>query len=407
MITQCKNCAGQLVFDPGKQMLVCSHCASEFKPEDFTLESKKPLIEAEATPINEITGDDSKDLMDCYVYICKSCGGEIVINGSEASTKCIYCGNSAVIFSRISKQKRPRYIIPFMITKDEAVSRIRQRFDKGLFIPREVKNFKADNVRGIYVPYWLVNCDHKEAAMITGTVGSGKSSRTVYYGRAGKMKINDLPLDASKLLSDDSSSRLEPYDLTEMKPFDEDYLLGFYSNVSDITYDDLSKAAANRAKYYFDQAAVKNVSNDGVRTPSVNRSYQCTAIDYSALRLAMFPAWFVTYEYKGTHNTIIVNGQTGKIVCGVPWNSTLYYSLLVGLGTVLTTAMIFFFARISPYIFTPEELQEFPDIRFLIFVLAISAGLFSAGAAKVRKVVQSLELTQAGSIFNFVRKRQE
>ena len=35
MITQCRNCAGPLVFDPEKQMLVCDHCGSEFKPEEY------------------------------------------------------------------------------------------------------------------------------------------------------------------------------------------------------------------------------------------------------------------------------------------------------------------------------------------------------------------------------------
>ena len=34
MITRCRNCANQLVFDPGTQKLVCDRCGSSFKPED-------------------------------------------------------------------------------------------------------------------------------------------------------------------------------------------------------------------------------------------------------------------------------------------------------------------------------------------------------------------------------------
>ena len=236
MITQCKNCAGQLVFDPKKQMLVCDHCGSEFKPEEFDASEKEPFWDKKAEAMSDIYGSDSAEFMDCYVYTCGSCGGEIIINGSEASTKCIYCGNSAVVFNRISRQKRPNYIIPFKLTKEEAVEAVRNRFKKGMFIPKAIKDFKAENVRGIYIPYWIVDCDHKAAVVISGRVSSGKSSRTVYYGRAGRMRFNDLPIDASKMLSDESSSRLEPFNMNSVKPFDEDYLLGFYSNISDITY---------------------------------------------------------------------------------------------------------------------------------------------------------------------------
>ena len=113
MITQCRNCAGHLVFDPAKQRLVCDHCGSEFRPEEFDVSEKIPLWDKKAESMNEVYGTDSEEFMDCYVYTCGSCGGEIIINGSEASTKCIYCGNSAVVFNRISRQKRPKYIIPF------------------------------------------------------------------------------------------------------------------------------------------------------------------------------------------------------------------------------------------------------------------------------------------------------
>ena len=64
MVTQCKNCAGQLVFDPKKQMLVCDHCGSEFKPEDFDDSEKSGLWDKKAESMNEVYGTDSEDLMD-------------------------------------------------------------------------------------------------------------------------------------------------------------------------------------------------------------------------------------------------------------------------------------------------------------------------------------------------------
>ena len=141
--------------------------------------------------------------MDCYVYSCSSCGGEIIINGKEASTQCIYCGNPSVIFSRIARRKKPTYILPFKTTREYALDNIRSELKKGLFVPKQLKNFKADDVRGIYIPYWLVNVDHYGAVIVKSPVlgepyvspygwSPNEGYRQVSDGlheRAGRMKI--------------------------------------------------------------------------------------------------------------------------------------------------------------------------------------------------------------------------
>ena len=408
MITQCRNCAGQLVFDPEKQKLICGHCGSEFAPEEFTQSEKEYLADKQAESMNSVYGTDSEDMMDCYVYLCHSCGGEIIINGTEASTRCIYCGNSNVVFSRIAKHKRPQFIIPFKLTKDDAVAEVRKRFKKGMFIPKDIKNFEVDNVRGIYIPYWIVDCDHKASVVIQGQVSSGKHSRTVFYGRAGRMSLKRLPLDASKILSDESSSRLEPYNLNAMKPFDEDYLLGFYSNISDITYRDLRSAANARASEYFNEYAIADVK--GASGKKVCKESHVTAIDYSNLNYAMFPAWFITYFYKGQHNTILVNGQSGKIVCGVTWNKVLFFTLLAVAGIALTAVTFILMRPVLEAMFTgSSRSSSSSDSRgkILAAIVCGAIAMFSIGIAKIRKVIKSINLTQDNAIFNFVKKRQE
>ena len=407
MITQCRNCSAPLVFDPEKQKLVCGHCGSEFAPEEFKLSEKEPYLDQKAESMNEIYGTDSKEFMDCYVYICNSCGGEVIVNGTEASTKCIYCGNSAVVFSRIAKHKRPRTIIPFRLTQEDAEKAVREKFKKGLFVPKEIKNFKAENIRGIYIPYWLVDCEHKAAVVIQQTIKSGKSSRRYYHGRAGRMMFKDLPIDASKMLSDESSSRLEPFNLGAKKAFDEDYLLGFYSNVSDIDYGDLRDAAGRRARDYFNTHVLTSVKGGG--TKKIYREQYCTKIDYNSLEYAMLPAWFITYDYKGKHNTILVNGQTGKVVCGVPWNQILFYSLLVVTGIALTAVSFIILKPILASLFSSSSRSSSSDSdgKFIGALIVGAVAMFSSGIVKIRKVIKSINLTQAQSIFNFVKKRQE
>ena len=400
MLTQCKNCSGNLVFDPAKQMLVCDHCGSEFAPEEFDVSGKIPLWDKEAVSMNEVYGTDSEEFMDCYVYSCQSCGGEVMINGSEASTKCIFCGNSTVIFSRMSREKRPKYIIPFKLTKEEAVEAVREKVRNGKFVPRKIKRFKAEDVRGIYIPYWIVDCEHKGAVVIHGSVRDNKHVQ--YYTRAGKMAVRDLPLDASKMLSDESSSRLEPFNLKSLRPFDEDYLLGFYSNISDITYGDLRSAANKRADEYFNERALDSIHGDCYGN-SITEQRHTTAVDYGNMRYAMFPVWFVTYDHKGEHNTILVNGQTGKVVCGVPWNRTLFLALLILTGAALSIAAYFLLLPITGSLTNGAAKGTG---KALAAIICGAIGAFSGGIAKIQSVIKSINLSQSQLTFNFMKKRQ-
>ena len=224
------------------------------------------------------------------------------------------------------------------------------------------------------------------------------------------MKMKGLPLDASVLLSDESSARLEPYDMHELKEFDEDYLMGFYSNVSDVTFKDLRKAVNTRAISYFNEYAINDVK--GASSKKVQSSNYDTAIDYDTLNYAMFPAWFVTYDYKGKHNTILVNGESGKIVCGVPWNKVLFYSLLIVFGILLTVACFFLFKATLPLLLSSSSGHRSSSSsnnsgKAIMGIIAGVIALFSIGIARIKKVIKSINLTQEQSMFNFVKKRQE
>ena len=404
MATLCKNCSHALVFDPAKQRMYCSSCGSSFLPEEVEAESKEYRQDLRAESMESIYNTKDKDLMDCYVYSCSECGGEIIINGTEASTTCVYCGNSNVVFSRIAKQKCPEFVLPFSITKEKAIELVHKKINKGIFIPKEIKNFSIDCIRGIYLPYWIINASYTNAAVIEGQVRSGKSTVTRYFGRAGKLKLTRFPIDASLALSDESSSRLEPFELSHLKPFDEDYLAGFYSNVSDVTYIDLKRATLKRAEEFFAKEAMDDVRASRKKIVS---SIPSVKIENNMV-YAMLPAWFITFKYKGKPNTILVNGDTGKVVCALPWNKGLFYSLLFSVGAVLTTAAFFVFKYTLPVFFMGRSSSSGSDSRgkIIAFLIAGIIALFSVGIRKMIKVVKSIKLTQDKSMFNFTKKRQ-
>ena len=404
MATLCKNCSHALVFDPETQKLECSYCGSSFSAEEVESESKKYRQDLQAESMDTIYGETDGKYMDCYVYTCAECGGEIIINGSESSTNCIYCGNPNVVFSRIARQKCPDYILPFSISKDKAVSMVRERLKKGIFVPRKIKKIKIDCVRGIYLPYWLVNAEFSGAVVLSGQVNEGKHTRTYYFGRAGDMNIKNLPIDASKMVSDESTARLEPFSMSLLKPFDEDYLAGFYSNVTDITYSDLRSSALTRAKEYFEDEAIHDCV---VENPKIIRSNPSIKLS-NDLIYAMLPAWFISFKYKKKHHTILINGDTGKVVCGIPWNKILFYSLLIGLGILITAAAFFVFRYTLPFFLAAGGSSRSSSNRgkLIAFLIAGIIALFTTGIRKVVKVIKNIKLTQDRDTFNFMKKRQ-
>ena len=401
MAATCKNCGRPVKFDPVTQKVICDFCGSKFIPEDIEEYGKDVLEKIKPEHI------DDDEYMDSYVYCCSSCGGQIIINGTEASTGCIFCGAPSVVFSRIIKQKRPEVIIPFKITKEEALNNVKTEFQKGVFVPRKIKRFKADNVRGIYIPYWVFNADHYGSVAVVGSVSDGsKNSRPVYYARSGLMELHDLPVDASSVLSNESSERLEPFKMSDMVPFDESYLLGFYSDICDADYNEASEIVRKRSQDMFEDYVKRGV--DSEVTPRILSSYHETEILEDGVWYAMFPAWFISYRYKGKYNTVLVNGQTGKVVCGVPYNGKLVIALYVVLS-VLLTVLAFYFTNyvLNELAVMIEEDPDYRDWLYLIFCF-VFAGVcpFMIGYRRLKGLFKSLTLTQKPSLFTFMNRRQ-
>ena len=404
MATLCRNCATPLVFDPKSQKVICCSCNSAFDPAEIKVTVEGTDLRKVGKVLGEYIDDDvTEHYLNCSVYCCNSCGGEIIVNGTEGSGKCIYCGSSSVVFSRTSREKAPKLIIPFSITREEALQKIKKAFKGHFFIPKEIRNFKPDQVRGIYVPYWLVNGRHIEADIVSCKLGYGDDSKSLSCGRAGSIKLTNLPVDGSRILSDQSSQTLEPFNLSEIKEFHESYLLGFYSNVSDVRYKDIQEVAEVRASVAFYEQVVESMPGHDVKLVDSSKE---TVIDKRALYYAMFPVWFVTYNYQGKHNTIMVNGQTGKVVSGTPWDEKIVTRVTFLIAFLFTLLGACVGASIFDMIHAQNETDPRVYLAVIVFPILLGVAMAALGTRRLSRVQHRLKLSQEASIYNFVSKRQ-
>ncbi len=409
MILYCANCGDALLFNPSLGKMECLSCGALFDANEASTEYTendtatnptterlcKPDVSSKETTDKLVTPNTEGETMECNIYSCTACGAELMINGVESSTFCAYCGQPTIVFNRVSSEAKPKYIIPFSITKEQAVAAIRNRFKKGLVIPNEIKHFDIERVRGIYIPFWLYDIHYHDSQYLKGTVGSGKSKRTKYFFREAECNFKRLTLDSSKQLSDESSQRLEPYDTFAVQPFDIGYLSGFYADRYDMSKKNTESLALSRAKLLFDNQVKSTVRASNVQIIKCNPKRTIKNVDY-----ALFPAWFLTFRYKDQPHTILVNGQTGKVVGAVPFHkgkvTGIYLAISAGLSFISSLFAISYLSG------DPEE----PG-KMIALMIMLSVFCFITGKAIFGKIKKNIGLTTAKDMNRFVKNRQE
>ncbi|MFQ7336987.1 MAG: hypothetical protein ACLROW_10440 [Roseburia faecis] len=154
----CPNCGGNLKFDIPSQQLSCEHCHTLFDPYDFDGKT------SDAEESKTFDGD-----YEVTIFTCPQCGGEILSTDNAAAGFCSFCGASTILYSRISHEKRPNYIIPFQKTKEQCKEAYARRMKHSIFAPKELRDPSyIDSFRGIYMPYWAFYISQKGSLSLNG-----------------------------------------------------------------------------------------------------------------------------------------------------------------------------------------------------------------------------------------------
>lgn len=332
------------------------------------------------------------------IYTCTTCAGELVVNDVEMATFCPYCGQPTIVFDRVSKERRPKYIIPFSIDQHEALKIARERFDKGIFVPKEVKNLSVDRLRGIYIPYYLIDIYYRDRQRLVGIEKNNKKSKNKYFTREAECDFEKITCDASKQLNDENSQRLEPFNIKGLKEFEPMYLSGFYADMCDDNELEIEELAKKRAEELFDKDvkdSCTGVYKDSVEIIEKNPKTRIVKKDY-----ALLPVWFLTFRHKNAPYTILINGQTGKMVGTIPFEKGKMIAFLTAIflgSTTVCTALCYLLNSINAEGF--ENCKVYLLLAGLVFVLFGIAAIIMSWGSVLRTKDRTAE--------KFVKERQE
>lgn len=343
---KCPQCGATTRFNVAAGGVACEHCgyiapvqadqvgqrADEF---EFTLET---LSQAE-----QGWGVTRQELH------CDSCGVDITLPEGELSITCPFCAsNSVYIRKEVSKNLRPRFLIPFKILPAATKKLAQEWLGKGWFHPDQLAaSAFIDRFKGIYLPFWTFDANVRAAW--SAEVGYERQER--YYDHGSKswrtrtvidwrwengeahVPVDDLLVSGSAHTSRLILERLYPFQLNELVSYHPDFLAGWQAQSFEVTLPE----AWEQGKQLIREMAVAACRGQ-IRSHHV-RNFSMTA-DFAdeTWRYILLPVYLAVYRFEGKTFQVMVNGQTGRVAGQKPvawWKIWLAIAALLAPGLLL------------------------------------------------------------------------
>lgn len=257
---------------------------------------------------------------DTMEYRCPKC--DAILNYSDNKYKCEYC-RSEFDIKFFNNATNADYIIPFKITKDDAIKTYKKHIKSVFLTPSQLKKMKNINkIEGIYIPCYIYNLDSTGAVEFEGNkISTWKSSGTNYKKTDVykvicdcNMSLKNMCVLATTQLEDNVFKSIEPYDYDKLVSFDPSYLQNYKVYKSDKTKEKLLDDIKSKAKDIFinkvskeikEYNELKNVDNS-INLYNPNRKY------------VLLPIWILNIDCKEKKYTYIINGETGAFRGNIP-----------------------------------------------------------------------------------------
>ena len=320
---KCPCCGAPLAYSNASNRLECASCGNSYDIE--AIEAMNPDQGNDgvqfAMPTDTFQPGDAEAMQ---AYICKSCGAELMTEGTTTATECPYCGSPTILPDRIEGGVKPELVIPFTVTKEQAQQAFDGYFKGKRLLPNiflHTRNRIAE-MRKLYVPYWLFDCDAHGSVVYdaekqqTERKGEWEITRIKHYiaHREGSMCFENIPVDGSEKLDNRITESLEPYDLSAAVPFKPAVLAGALADHADVDAKACEGRAVERVETSISDA-LRGTVNGYSRVTERSKSISAQG---GKVTPVLMPVWLITTEKEGKTYTFAINGQTGKLTCDVP-----------------------------------------------------------------------------------------
>lgn len=361
-LDRCPKCGStEISLRPGTGMLICHFCRHEWS--EATIDEKfgfdSAIGDLSGTTVASGAAGLQESAEDVLTLKCEACGAEVIVNTAEAmQSRCHWCRHTLSINRQSPNGAVPDGLLPFSITRDDAIARITHFVKKRSFFahPKFVKQFAPSEVVGVYMPYLLLDANtHIDLAGVgeiqTRTYTRKQGDNEVRYydadvyqvARSFDLHIDDVVIESSGQRADIDWQRntnniinaIQPFDVKAAVQYNANYLRGYTSEKRDLDVSGLSNEAYDRALSIGRARAQSTIGQYG---RGVRWEREHLAVKGTRWVAVYLPVWLYSYYDGRLTHFVAVNGRTGETMGSVPIRTgrLFLFSAIIGIfGTVL------------------------------------------------------------------------
>lgn len=345
----CPNCNSELNYDANIESLKCLHCHSKFSIES----SEALIVENSFSEIKNKSVNEQQP--NTIIYDCSKCGTENNTTNNIVFFECKSCGNN-VINTKAYKQNiiHPSAIIPFSISKENAINLFKDWIGKGFFTNSSLKKLALiDHLKGAYIPFWTFDANtetnwsgmagyhYYETETYTDSDGETQTrsvQKTDWQFNSGSFTefFDDILICGSNEVDQKEISKIYPFELESLIPLNEKYILGWSAKNYSLDIENSFAIAEEFINKELYSIALNELGGDVQTNVSVD-----STIKDKTYKHIILPIWFCEYIFNHKKYSFIINGQTGKIQGTKPLSVSKIVAVV--LTVLLVIALIVYF----------------------------------------------------------------
>lgn len=310
----CAGCGADLRFSARDGAMACAHCGVTRAlpaPATQTVDQKTHIDEG-----LDLSRLPESALEEVRLAHCPDCGADVEFAPNLHSTECPFCTTPVVVDTGPARRIKPQGVLPFEVPLETARDSIRSWLGSHFMAPDALAADATEHkgLQGVYVPVWTFDADldvryagKSTKRVLTKDMKWEKGARRETAGRV-QWRMEDVHIHASVGLPEAEVNRLNPWDLSKLRPYGPAYLSGFRAEAYQSDLAAAKTALDGRLQTLVNPVLYKDM---GGYDPKVTE----TVIDVGDLwyRPMLLPVWVYAYRFRDKVYRVTVNGQTGEV----------------------------------------------------------------------------------------------
>ncbi|MFY0690797.1 MAG: TFIIB-type zinc finger domain-containing protein [Paracoccaceae bacterium] len=318
----CDSCGSDLRFDPASGDLTCDHCGArtEIAAKDAT-----PIVELDFTAALKDTLSEAEHTQ-TRISTCPNCAAKVEFDPKLHASECPFCATPIVVGTGTTRLIKPKAVLPFSLEQSQARDAMTAWLGRLWFAPSGLQQYarKGRALSGIYVPYWTFDADTKttyagqrgtiyyetKTIMRDGNRETRRVAKTRWQAVSGRVArwFDDVLVLASHSLPERDTKALSPWDLTDLTPYDPQYLAGLRAEGYTVSLSDGFAKARQQMDRMIARDIRFDIGGDKQRITSAETDMRDVTFKHILL-----PVWLAAYRYRGKSYRLVINGQTGAV----------------------------------------------------------------------------------------------